>query len=87
MGVIFINHREIWLPKSVFFAIADDVLAFLKAKIDEKAYTQIVGTTYGIEQLDLSDLDDNIIKQILNIAKQNGNKYPELTPYMENIIN
>ncbi|MDO4700870.1 MAG: hypothetical protein Q4A69_09355 [Moraxella sp.] len=87
MGVIFINNREIWLPKSVFFAITDDVLDFLKTKIDEKTYTQIAGTANGVEQLDLSDLDNNLIKQILDIAKQNGDKYGELKPYMEKLMN
>lgn len=87
MGVIFINNREIWLPKSVFFAITDDVLDFLKTKIDERTYTQIAGTANGVEQLDLSDLDNNLIKQILDIAKQNGNKYGELKPYMEKLMN
>lgn len=87
MGVIFINNREIWLPKSVFFAITDDVLDFLKTKIDERTYTQIAGTANGVEQLDLSDLDNNLIKQILDIAKQNGDKYDELKPYMEKLMN
>lgn len=87
MGVIFINNREIWLPKSVFFAITDDVLDFLKTKIDEKTYTQIAGTANGVEQLDLSDLDNNLIKQIFDIAKQNGDKYGELKPYMEKLMN
>ena len=47
----------------------------------------IAGTAYGIEPLDLNDLDDSIMKQILSIVKQKGDKYSELTPYIEELIN
>lgn len=87
MGVVFINNREIWMPKSAFFAIADDVLPFLKSKIDEKDYAQIAGSANSIEQLDLDDLDNDVIKQLFDVLKKTGEKYVALKPHIEKILN
>lgn len=86
MGIIFINHREVWLPKSAFFAIADDILLFLKAKVDDNVYNQMVGSVNGIQQLDLEDIERNIIEPLFNMLKEMAKQYDSLKPYIDTMI-